>query len=186
MPLTNESSEVAWITAAQAGDADAFRQLVEMHQQAVIDYLYRMGNEMETAQDLAQETFLKAWLSLPKYRPEGKFRNWLLRIAHNAALDFWRRERPTTALEHVSLADDAPGPEHQAFHREVSEMVQRAVQSLPPGCRAALILREYHQLSYREIAETLEIPTGTVMSRLNYARTQLKKILHPLLEKTYA
>ena len=107
-------------------------------------------------------------------------RSWLFRIGINAALDVLRRERGAGAsLESTWLADPAAGPEAELLKRERSTAVQRAILSLTEANRAILVLREYGGLSYSEIAAALDIPAGTVMSRLNYARTRLREILTP-------
>jgi RNA polymerase sigma-70 factor (ECF subfamily) len=105
----------------------------------------------------------------------------LYRIAVNAATDMLRKEKRIlpNALEDLPLKDPQPGPEAFFSQEERTALIQKAVLSLPEACRAVLVLREYEQLSYHEIADTLNIPVGTVMSRLNYAR----KLLREKLEK---
>ncbi len=179
-------SEKELIKAAQRGHKEAFQVLVELHQAIVLAFLYRWGNETETAQDLAQETFIKAWLALGKYDHRQKFKNWLLKIAYNTSIDFWRRQHQTIDLDTLRIADHTIDLESQVSRNQQAEQVKQVIQSLPEQSRTALILREYHQYSYQEIAQTLDIPLGTVMSRLNYARSVLKKRLQPLLENAYA
>jgi len=104
------------------------------------------------------------------------------RIATNVALDALRRERETVDIDALPLAAADAGPEATMEGTERGERVQQAVLALPPASRAVLVLREYEGLSYREIADTLDIPIGTVMSRLNYARNRLRKSLAPYLE----
>ncbi len=186
MVTPSPETEKTLIEAAQQGDQAAFQALVQLHQTVVLGFLYRWGNETDTAQDLAQETFIKAWLALGKYNHRQKFKNWLLKIARNTAIDFWRRRRQTVDLEGLPLADQTADLENNVSRRQQAELVKQTVQSLPEQSRTALILREYHQYSYQEIAQTLDIPLGTVMSRLNYARSLLKKRLQPLMENVYA
>jgi len=171
------------VKAAQRGDKEAFQELVTAYQGVVLGFLYRLGNETDSVQDLGQETFIKAWLALETYNHQHKFKSWLLKIAYNTTVDFWRRQRPSTNLQKESLQDSKIDLEEQVSRNQQVDMVQQAVQSLPEQSRATLILREYHQYSYQEIAQTLDIPVGTVMSRLNYARSILKKRLQPLMEK---
>jgi len=104
------------------------------------------------------------------------------RIATNVALDMLRRERETVDIDALSLATSDAGPEATVEGAERGEQVRQAVLALPSASRAVLVLREYEGLSYREIADTLSIPIGTVMSRLNYARNRLRKSLAPHLE----
>jgi RNA polymerase sigma-70 factor (ECF subfamily) len=141
-----------------------------------------MCGDANLADDAAQETFIRAWQHLPGYRPRSPFRNWLYRIATNVARDALRRERETVSLDSVPLANSEQGPEAAVEGKERGDRVRQAVLSLPPASRAVLVLREYEDLSYREIADTLGIPMGTVMSRLNYARNRLRESLAPYME----
>lgn len=173
--------EQALIAAARQGDRQAFGKLVRCHQAGVVSVVYRMCGDTRLAEDAAQEAFVRAWQNLPAYEARAPFRNWLYRIATNAALDVLRRERPTTELDEVRLAHPGPNPEVALIAQEQATQVQQAIMDLPPASRSVLILREYEGLSYKEIASTLDIPLGTVMSRLNYARTKLGEQLADLV-----
>ena len=170
------------IEAAKQGDREAFNQIVLSHYQGVVNVVYRMSGRMSLAEDIAQETFIKVWQKLHTYKPTGSFRSWVYRIATNAALDAIRKERDTTEIDDLPLASKEPGVEQSMVTQEQAEMVREAVLSLPAASRSVLILREYEGLSYQEISDTLDIPLGTVMSRLNYARSALKKTLTAELE----
>ncbi len=178
----SEETERDWIARAQAGDRQAFGELVYHYREGVINVVYRMCGDANLAEDAAQEAFIRAWQHLPRYQPRSPFRNWLYRIATNVAVDGLRRERDTVDIEDASLAASSPGPETVVEHNERAERVRQAVLALAPASRLVLVLREYEDLSYKEIAETLDIPVGTVMSRLNYARTQLRETLKTYLE----
>ena len=175
-------NELELIAQAQQGDRRAFGELVLRHQQGVINVVYRMCGDENLAEDAAQEAFIRAWQNLPNYRPRSAFRNWLYRIATNVALDALRRERETVNVDELPLPSLEEGPEAVVEERERGKLVRRAVLALPAASRSVLVLREYEGLSYREIAETLAIPIGTVMSRLNYARKRLRQSLSPMLE----
>jgi RNA polymerase sigma-70 factor (ECF subfamily) len=181
--MPTASHEDVLITKAQQGDRHAFGELVGMHYPGVIRVVYHLCGDTQVAQDAAQETFLRAWQHLPAYRPQGSLRNWLYRIAVNAALDTLRREAKLDPqdIDALPLADHEPGPEASLAANEQAALVQQAVKALPPASRAVLVLREYQGLSYQEIAAALDIPLGTVMSRLNYARSQLRARLEPQL-----
>ncbi len=144
--------------------------------------VYRMCGDANLAEDAAQEAFIRAWKHLPNYQPRSPFRNWLYRIATNAARDTLRRERETVDVDDLPLAAPSVGPEEAVERTERGERVQQAVLALPEASRTVLVLREYEGLSYKEIADTLNIPIGTVMSRLNYARKRLRESLAPYLE----
>jgi RNA polymerase sigma factor, sigma-70 family len=172
-------NETELVTQAQRGDRNAFGELVCIHAQGVRNVIYRMCGNAQVAEDAAQETFIQAWLHLSSYRHETSLRNWLYRIAVNAAIDLLRKEKHILPhdFEDLPTIDSHPGPEALLSQTERTTLVQHTIISLPDASRAVLILREYEELSYHEIADTLEIPVGTVMSRLNYARKILKEKL---------
>jgi RNA polymerase sigma-70 factor (ECF subfamily) len=172
-------NETELVTQAQRGDRNAFGELVRIHSQGVINVVYRMCGDGQIAEEAAQEAFMQAWLHLSSYRPQTSLRNWLYRIAFNAATDILRREKRILPgdIEEMHLTDAHPGPEALLFQTERTALIQKAILSLPEASRAVLVLREYEERSYHEIADILDIPVGTVMSRLNYARKILKEKL---------
>jgi RNA polymerase sigma-70 factor (ECF subfamily) len=178
--VTNEAELVA---QAQGGDRNAFNELVRIHARGVFNVVYHMCGDALIAEDAAQETFIRAWQNLTSYRPQTSLRNWLYRIAFNAGTDMLRKEKRILPndIEDLNLRDDRPDPESLASQNERAAVVQRAVMSLPDASRAVLVLREYEGMSYHEIADALDIPLGTVMSRLNYARKLLKDALQTKL-----
>ena len=171
--------ETELITRAQNGERNAFSELVRLHARGVMNVIYRMCGDEQLSEDAAQEAFIRAWLNLSSYRPQTSLRNWLYRIAVNAATDMLRKEKRILPndIEDLQLTDERPGPESLASQQERTVLVQKAVLSLPDSSRAVLVLREYEGMSYHEIADALDIPVGTVMSRLNYARKLLKEKL---------
>jgi len=170
------ANETELVTRAQSGERNAFSELVRIHAQGVFNVIYRMCGDVQIAEDAAQETFIQAWLHLSSYRTQTSLRNWLYRIAVNTATDMLRKQKHIlpTAVEDFYLTDPRPGPEALFSQREQAALIQKAILSLPDASRAVLVLREYEGLSYHEIADALDIPVGTVMSRLNYARKLLK------------
>lgn len=172
-------NEIELVARAQRGDRNAFGELVNIHAQGVTNVSYRMCGDVQIAEEAAQEAFIQAWLHLSSYRPQTSLRNWLYRIAVNAATDILRREKRIlpNAIEDLHLTDSGPGPEALLSQSKRTALVQKAILSLPDASRAVLVLREYEEMSYHEIADTLDIPIGTVMSRLNYARKILKESL---------
>ena len=170
------------ITKAQQGDSSAFGDLVLLYRKNVINVIYRMCGDINVAEDISQEAFIRAWKNLDRFKPGSSFRNWVFRIATNAALDIFRREKETIDINEVQLASTRDDPEISLEKQEHFDQVQMAILDLPHASRGVLILREYEGLSYKEISKTLDIPLGTVMSRLNYARKRLIKKLTPHLE----
>jgi RNA polymerase sigma-70 factor (ECF subfamily) len=175
--------ETELVHRAKNGERDAFSELVRIHAQGVMNVVYRMCGDAQIAEDAAQETFIQAWLHLGSYRPQTSLRSWLYRIAVNAATDMLRKEKHIlpTPLEDLPLQDPQPGPEALFFQEQRTVMVQQAILSLPEASRVVLVMREYEGMSYQELAESLNIPVGTVMSRLNYARKALRDKLEQKL-----
>jgi RNA polymerase sigma-70 factor (ECF subfamily) len=171
--------EGSLVEQAKLGDRDAFGELVRLYYPGVVQVVYRLCGETGLAEDMAQEAFLRAWINLKSYHPQSSLRNWLYRIAVNAALDLLRRKREENLDGEVlqMLPDQAAGPEAVLVEKEKVAQFQQALQSLPEAARYALVLREYSGLSYNEIASVLDVPVGTVMSRLNYARNRLRELL---------
>ncbi|NTU76000.1 MAG: sigma-70 family RNA polymerase sigma factor, partial [Anaerolineaceae bacterium] len=177
---------------AQQGDRNAFGELVCRNYDRVVAVVYRLCGDAQTAQDATQEAFMRAWVRLPGYQPRTPFRNWVYRIAVNAALDTLRKkteENIDNSEGMLVMAEKSPGPEAAYIEKEQVDLLQGAVRSLPEAARTVLVLREYGELTYDEIASVLDIPVGTVMSRLNYARTRLREMMQKYrleMEREYA
>lgn len=154
-------------------------QLVAAHQGSLFAFLYRMVGEPATAEDLMQETFVRALQASRRYRPEGRISTWLFSIAANLVRDRWRRRArrgEELPLDHLPL--EAPdSTEEQALRGIDHERVREALLCLPLEQRLALILRYYQDLSYEEIAQALAIPVGTVRSRIHNGLARLKRLL---------
>lgn len=168
------------IARARRGDADAFEQLVAAYRDQVFRLALRMcGNEAD-ADEVAQEAFLSAWKALPNFRGDSRFSTWLYQLTSHAAIDLMRREKRQIAAEditEVSAPDPAPGPQQQAEQSETRQAVRDAMAQLSPEYRQIVVLRFLQELSYEEIGVVLKLPPGTVKSRLNRAKSQLKGIL---------
>lgn len=170
------------VRAAAGGDEDAFAQLVALHEKKVYNLALRMCGDPEDAWDAAQEAFLSAWRGLPSFRGEAGFSTWLYRLASNAAIDQLRRnrrQREEDSLDagEMDAPDQSPGPQEAAEGSELQRAVADGLASLSEDHRRILLLREYQQLSYDEIAQTLDMDLGTVKSRISRARRALRKIL---------
>lgn len=163
------------------GDREAFGMLVQRYRTLVIGVAYRICGDAVLAEDIAQETFIRVWTRLATFRPEGYFRGWLCRIAANLTIDAWRKQKPVVDVDRVVLASTEPEPESAVLSEEQAAVVQAAIMRLPLQSRTVLTLREYQRLSYRQMADILDIPLGTVKSRLNDARNRLKAELEPYL-----
>ena len=176
-----DPEEAGLVERSRRGDLEAFDRLVAAHQDRIYHTAYRITGNADDAQDAAQETFVKAFRALPRYRHEAAFGTWLYRIAVNAALDIVRRRPPAPAsLEDVILPAAAHNPDAEAEREEVQRRVHRALQRLSPDHRIVIVLRDLQGLAYEEIAEVLRVPVGTVRSRLSRARDALRPLLGDL------
>lgn len=168
--------DAALAARARDGDSQAFVELVRRHQDRVFRFLLRLTGSRDDAMDLAQDTFMKAWQAMPRWRPDAQFGTWLLQIARNGALDVLRR-RGVVGFEPLGddppFVDAAPGPEAQLETRQRFEMLEVALQRIAVEHREVLLLREVEDMSYAEIAAALGIAEGTVKSRIARARVAL-------------
>jgi RNA polymerase sigma-70 factor (ECF subfamily) len=174
---------MAWIIQAQHGDDDSFTLLVEAYQTPVYNLCYRMLGEAESAEDAAQETFLKAYQNLGRYDRERSFATWLLSIAAHHCIDKLRRRRFVS----ISIDEDeegqmelpdrsAPDPEKETMRKQDKGRLQRLLQSLDPVDRAAVVMRYWQDCSEIEIAQSLKLTVPAVKSRLHRARRELAKL----------
>lgn len=168
--------------SALDGDRQAFTELVNRHREGVYRFIYRMVGDAQQADEAAQVAFIKAWQKLGSYKPQYSFRSWVFSIAAHAAIDDMRKEKITMDMETMERIPAGDNPEEIAEANERAALVRNAVLELPSSSRAVLVLREYEGLNYQEIANVLGIPVGTVMSRLNYARTLLRQRLAECME----
>lgn len=167
------------VAASLAGDADAFRQLVERHYRMVLKVAYRALGSVPAAEDCAQDVFIKVHQKLRLYRADRPFIRWLHRVTANTVTDAIRRRRVDISFD--ILVHEAPSqladPAQAAALKEQRMAVRSALASLPGRLRDAIVLQVYHELSYQEIAEVLDIPIGTVMSRIHNAKGKLRRRL---------
>jgi RNA polymerase sigma-70 factor (ECF subfamily) len=172
--------EAEWIRAAQGGDRSAFARLVERYWDRLYRWLFHLTRDRHAAEDLTQETFLRALGAVKSFRPGSNFRAWVFRIGHN---NFVNQKRADRRTKH-QLPEDAAAPgvntaEHSAENHEVLEVVMRAVSELPSDFRAALLLHAFEGMRYREIAEALKTTEETARWRVFKARQKLMKVLPP-------
>ncbi len=183
------------VEAAKAGDQAAFGTLVEAYQDRIYGYLSRMLSDPTEAEDVAQETFVRAYRSLGRFRGASSFHTWLYRIASNLAIDVARKRKRQDGAAYSldapmeigddeygrEIPDDTNAPEDISEQREVQQTVRRAMGELPEKLRDVIVLYELQGESYEDIAESLDVPLGTVKSRLFNARGQLKEKLQGMV-----
>ena len=169
--------ETALIQAAQQGDLEAFEALVKRYQDRVIATAYRLVNQREDAEDIAQEAFVRAFRSLNGFQRERKFYTWLYRIVIHVCWDFLRRQRrfETTSIEATPQQDVAAITELPWSDKEDADRIMRLIHRLSVPQKTVFLLREVEGFSCKEIAHILDLPAGTVRSHLFYARRQLQE-----------
>ena len=185
-------NEAEIIRQCQAGDSNSFDLLVQEHYTRVYNTAVRMLGDTDRAADATQAAFVRAFSSLRSFRGEASFATWLYRIVVNVCLDELRdAARQPAGLTFVadddepqerSLPDEQADPARQAARHERQALVHEALQQLAPEQRIVLVLYDLNGFSYQEAAQVLEIPVGTMKSRLNRARNALKEVLRPHLE----
>lgn len=166
------------LVEAAREDPAAFADLVRRHQDVLFNYLYRMTGNREDAEDLCQETFVRIYRALPRFREGAPFRPWMFKIATNLAINHFNARKPAS-----QLADEVPStspfnsPELMAELRETQRDLRKALLELSEPYRAILLLRHLNELSYQDIADTLDVPIGTAKVRLHRARKLLQEKL---------
>lgn len=167
-----------------AGDADAYRLLVLRYQDRLFNSLFQASRSREDAEEVTQEAFLQAYRRLGSFEARASFSTWLYRIAFNLLYSQRRRQRRVVSLDALpnpDVVDRREPPEAEMERQERVQLVHRALDQLPDEQRSILVLRELEGYDYRQIADALELPPGTVRSRLHRARLQLREHLDRLL-----
>nr|PZN40989.1 MAG: RNA polymerase subunit sigma-24 [Bacillota bacterium] len=188
------SEEAKLVERARQGDVDAFEALIVQYERKVYNLAYRLTGNPEDASDLAQEAFVRVYQSLGDFRGDSSFATWLYRIVANACRDeLRRRQRQRTVSLEVTVenedgemvrqyADEGEGPDQALERVELQRLVRETLATLDEDHRQILILRDFQDLSYQDIAELLNLSLGTVKSRINRARNALKEKLARELE----
>ena len=174
------------VTRSRSGDTESFNQLVHRWERPIFALAYRTLGREEDARDVTQETFLRAFRALPGFKGDAKFSSWLYRIALNLCRDWMRRDRraPMVAVpegveihELAAEKQEVTSVEDLAARAELSEVVARAMKLLPPEQRTAIILKEYHGMTFQEIADLMHCPLSTAKTRLYQGLTLLRRHL---------
>jgi RNA polymerase sigma-70 factor, ECF subfamily len=185
-----DAEDIRLMGLASAGETAAFEQLVERHQRLVIGTVGRMLGTHSDAEDIAQQVFVRVWKNAKRYVPRAKFTTWLLKITRNLVFNELRRRsrHPQVPLQSESDEEERPlkdehavAPDASLLEHELQEAVDAAIADLPETQRMAVILRRYEELSYEEIAETLDQSVSAVKSLLFRARTELRENLQRYL-----
>jgi RNA polymerase sigma-70 factor, ECF subfamily len=176
-----------------AGEASAWEEIVRLHNRRIYNLCYRFTNSPDSAEDLTQEVFIRVYRTIATYNIEkGAFSTWLTTLTRNLLVDHFRRGRQDRITDSIDatvtddpdslavsdrLRDPGPSPADQVASKETQKMVQRALARLSPDLREAVILRDLQDMDYKEIAQVLKVPEGTVKSRINRGRMELARLL---------
>ncbi len=176
--MTQPVDDLDLIRRMQAGDDDAVRDLYAQYGQRLYAYALRLTDDPATAEDVTQNTLVTAWRTARTFRAEGRLIAWLLGIVHHTAMKAIRnRTNYLGDVAEETIREEQPSPEEQAQVKDERRWVRQGMQSLSPEHRAVLELIFYQELLLNEVAQVLNIPVGTVKSRLSYARTHLRGVL---------
>ena len=191
---TVSPDERAIIERCKQGDLGAFNELIKRYEKQVYNFAYRLTKNYDDANDIAQEAFLRVFNAIGSFRGDATFSTWLFRITTNAFLDDRKRAKahPHSSLDEYlelgessvarQIEDPAPLPDSVTEQKERQQILEAAINDRPDYQRAMVVLYHSQQKSYEEIAEIMELPIGTVKSRLNRARVALKEKLSPVRE----
>ena len=195
-PAQADVSELDLVKRCQAGDPEAFDELVTRYRTRVFGMIYNMVHSEQDAWDLAQDSFIKAWKSIKRFRGQSSFYTWIYRIVMNVTID-WLRKKQIKAGgaefdDSIQLKEVDPAsktmpkadvlPSESMEHKEIRGEIDKAIAQLSPEHRAVILMKEIDGMQYHEIAETLGCSIGTVMSRLFYARKKLQNLLKDCYE----
>lgn len=177
--MASEPTDVELVREVLAGRVERFEILVRRYQRLVATAALRMGTPRQEIEDVTSEVFYKVYRSLGRYRPQHALSTWLYRITVNAALDRRRSRRQESRLDEIppGQSDGRPSPLERASDRERAEMLQEALRRIPEHYRAPLVLAHIEGLPLEEVARVLDLPEGTVKSRLFRARGLLQRII---------
>ncbi|HEX6790711.1 MAG TPA: sigma-70 family RNA polymerase sigma factor [Candidatus Krumholzibacteria bacterium] len=183
-----KEEDIQLVARARTGDERAFKTLLEKYQRAVFTICLRMVRNRDEATDLAQESFIKVFASLDRYNPAYAFSSWLFKITSNLCIDHLRKRRVSTLAMDDPVEGETgeftrqyespdPTPDETFSRNEKMQKLDAGIAALPEHYRIMLVLRHQEDMSYEEIAESLEIPLGTVKARIHRAREMLRSIL---------
>jgi RNA polymerase sigma-70 factor (ECF subfamily) len=182
--LGEDIGDAECVKRVQRGETESFEILVRRHQNTTFNLIYRFLGDYDEATDTAQEVFLSAYKSIQQFRGDANFATWLYRIAFNHASTrrkslSAKRQRQVALEDDAVVVDSGANPETSAEQKEIQQYVQQALNSLDGDDAQIILLRDLQDVSYHDIAQTLDVPVGTVKSRLHRARQALRISLAP-------
>lgn len=175
--------EVKWMLAAQKGDQIAFRKIVEKYQNTLLNFFYYMNASRHESEDLVQETLLKVYLYREKYTPTAKLSTFLFRVARNTGIDYIRKKKAVPMSFEGDLLESPDSNTQSSSEKDWQGSLENALKRLPEKLRSVVVMSYFQGLKQQEIADVLEVPLGTVKSRMSFAMKQLKDFMENNNEK---
>ena len=190
---TNKEADLALVRRAKKGDYRAFDLLVLKYQSRIVSIAFKFVKEIQLAEDISQESFIKAYRSIDSFREESAFYTWLYRITANTAKNYLvsKGRRKESSISELSISENEDffelptndSPEQILMAQSLKDTIYDALSGLPKDTRTALSLREFEGLNYEEIAEIMNCPVGTVRSRIFRGREALENLISPITDK---
>lgn len=190
---TNKEADLALVRRAKKGDYRAFDLLVLKYQSRIVSIAFKFVKEIQLAEDISQESFIKAYRSIDSFREESAFYTWLYRITANTAKNYLvsKGRRKESSISELSISENEDffelptndSPEQILMAQSLKDTIYDALSGLPEDTRTALSLREFEGLNYEEIAEIMNCPVGTVRSRIFRGREALENLISPITDK---
>ena len=190
---TNKEADLALVRRAKKGDYRAFDLLVLKYQSRIVSIAFKFVKEIQLAEDISQESFIKAYRSIDSFREESAFYTWLYRITANTAKNYLvsKGRRKESSISELSISENedffelptSDSPEQILMAQSLKDTIYDALSGLPEDTRTALSLREFEGLNYEEIAEIMNCPVGTVRSRIFRGREALENLISPITDK---
>ena len=190
---TNKEADLALVRRAKKGDYRAFDLLVLKYQSRIVSIAFKFVKEIQLAEDISQESFIKAYRSIDSFREESAFYTWLYRITANTAKNYLvsKGRRKESSISELSISENEDffelpindSPEQILMAQNLKDTIYDALSGLPEDTRTALSLREFEGLNYEEIAEIMNCPVGTVRSRIFRGREALENLISPITDK---
>ena len=190
---TNKEADLALVRRAKKGDYRAFDLLVLKYQSRIVSIAFKFVKEIQLAEDISQESFIKAYRSIDSFREESAFYTWLYRITANTAKNYLvsKGRRKESSISELSISENEDffelptndSPEQILMAQSLKDIIYDALSGLPEDTRTALSLREFEGLNYEEIAEIMNCPVGTVRSRIFRGREALENLISPITDK---
>ena len=180
MPNIDEIQISELVGKCRLGDTEAFRLLIKNYKRNLFSYLFKLSGDKTIAEDLFQETIIKVWYGIKKYREESKFSSWLFSIAHNVSIDALRKKHKRKNIvnsDDITEGTDTHNPHNIVVAGETMHLIQQAVNALPEKQKRVFLLRQHGGLAFKEIAKITNEPLNTVLGHMHYSVKKIKKAL---------